>query len=441
MAPPHGAGRVLRSAGTAAAALLVLAPLAGVGPATATTSLPAPVAASSPATADRFTEIAEALETDPLYVDASLSTAMPPERAEALRAQLRGAPGPLFVVLAATPEGDLTDGDPGQLLALVHDRSGRDGVYVAVGPYGELTIREYGVITDAFDAAQVAMGPTGEISEIPVLLERFVETYLSGEARQRYDAMSEQRRADEDGGDGSGLAVAAVVFGVMGLSAAVIAVVWLVAARRGELRLGGRSRNTPGDRLRVPARVLESVRDARLLEVREEARSEVLALGERLDDLELDPKAPPWSRVELQEALDAYDAAGRTFDRADGLADLVGALVLAEMGLSRVDRATARREPHPMPRPCYFNPLHGAAVRRTRWSPSSTNPTSVEVYTCRDCGTATTQGRTPDLLRLQVDGRDTPYFDSGIEPWASTGYGSLRPDLVTAVLTGRGGRR
>jgi hypothetical protein len=39
-------------------------------------------------------------------------------------------------------------------------------------------------------------------------------------------------------------------------------------------------------------------------------------------------------------------------------------------------------------------------------------------------------------LQVTVDGHDVPYYESGLEPWASTGYGALRSNLVERVLTG-----
>jgi glycogen phosphorylase len=52
------------------------------------------------------------------------------------------------------------------------------------------------------------------------------------------------------------------------------------------------------------------------------------------------------------------------------------------------------------------------------------------------------QERYPDLnpynlplRRLEFDGRDVPYYESGLEPWASTGYGALRSNLVERVIT------
>ena len=42
-------------------------------------------------------------------------------------------------------------------------------------------------------------------------------------------------------------------------------------------------------------------------------------------------------------------------------------------------------------------------------------------------------GRRPDVLDVVVRGTPHHYFETDREPWASTGFGALEPDLVTRL--------
>jgi hypothetical protein len=81
---------------------------------------------------------------------------------------------------------------------------------------------------------------------------------------------------------------------------------------------------------------------------------------------------------------------------------------------------------------CFFNPLHGAATTQATWStPAGTR----DVPSCGSCRALVRKKKEPDFLDLPVGDTVVHYVDadSSAEPWASTGYGSLDPNLLERV--------
>ncbi|HEX2314118.1 MAG TPA: hypothetical protein VHJ17_10305, partial [Thermomonospora sp.] len=143
------------------------------------------------------------------------------------------------------------------------------------------------------------------------------------------------------------------------------------------------------------------------------------------------------SRTRVRElmtrALDAYQAAGKVLDAADGVPDLAGVLVLVDQGRDALASARALaeggREVPPVPL-CFFNPLHGDATTKVTWRPLGRRE-RLRVQACRTCAAKVRDHRAPEILAT----RGTPYLEAG-DLWAETGYGQLRSDLVQRVLHG-----
>ena len=62
---------------------------------------------------------------------------------------------------------------------------------------------------------------------------------------------------------------------------------------------------------------------------------------------------------------------------------------------------------------------------------------TLEVPLCKACRTDLAAGRAPDTLGVVRGGEPQHYFDTAAEPWVSTGYGSLHPDLVARLHRSR----
>src|SRR3546814_3900507 len=101
---------------------------------------------------------------------------------------------------------------------------------------------------------------------------------------------------------------------------------------------------------------MAGIRKAHDRKLGQQARDDVLVLGERIDDSEITAtgNVDSW-----QSALDHYEAARRAMDVKDPeVLDVVGAIVLADNGSRALDAALAGRSFKP-PTRCFLNPLHG----------------------------------------------------------------------------------
>ncbi|WP_447645648.1 hypothetical protein [Nocardioides zeae] len=204
----------------------------------------------------------------------------------------------------------------------------------------------------------------------------------------------------------------------------VVAVVLVAASRR---------RPRPRRAFTLPDSVLSRVREAEADELRRRARSAVVVLGERIDGASLGARddAETW-----QSALDHYEAAGRLVPD-DGsepdVLDVVGAIVLADRGEQAL-AATRRRKGLVFTTPCFLNPLHGTGRRQDTVTHGRFR---VDAPVCDRCHADLKAGRRPDILDVVEDGRAEHYFETSREPWASTGYGALQPDLLTLIRSRR----
>ncbi|WP_235735474.1 hypothetical protein [Nocardioides alcanivorans] len=112
---------------------------------------------------------------------------------------------------------------------------------------------------------------------------------------------------------------------------------------------------------------------------------------------------------------------------------MVGALVLTQRGEHALVAARAGRAWEPI-RTCFLNPLHGRAdrERQVEWQGRT-----LDVPMCTACRTALQKKKVPDILDVVRRGEPRHYFETGVEPWSSSGYGSLEPDLLK-LLSRRG---
>ncbi|MET7619842.1 hypothetical protein [Streptomyces sp. NPDC005408] len=172
-------------------------------PALAASLLGTPVTAQQPP--DRARAIADRLARDPLYVDPAGSAQLKAPVQAQLRKRLGTSKVPIYVVVTPSNHhgSDPYEGDPEVLLAFVHDRLRRDGVYVTADEDGDdLVAQEYGVERDAETAA--LLGEYGD--PLRVSLPRFVDAVATGTAEERYEKENGWDDEGEDGGSGlSGL--------------------------------------------------------------------------------------------------------------------------------------------------------------------------------------------------------------------------------------------
>ncbi|MFB4309907.1 hypothetical protein [Actinomadura sp. GTD37] len=384
--------------------------------------------------------LAAALRRSPIYVDPSLASALPEADRTRLIAKFRKLPVPVFVVLVPLVKGG-TWSDDEQLATVVHAKLGRDGAYITFSDIGDdLRAKEFGGDRQARYAAwAVSFDRSMDDAPLAARLDRIADLMLSGNAKKEYDRQSaliqkraEERRSAEDSRSGGSSALP-LTLGAAGVAAAGIAGLLLWRRRRMA------SADRAGSALLLPRTVFSTAKRASEDQLREQTSHEVIAFGELLDSTDV-PVSGERTGDLMTRALDAYQAAGKTLDRARGIPDLAGVLVLLDQGRDALAsaQAVAAGGPEIPPSPlCFFNPLHGDAATRIEWRPIGSRR-RLRVHACRDCARASHAKETPDILMDRRDGRDVPYFevDPSQSVWAETGYGQLRGDLVQRILRG-----
>ncbi|MFI7005380.1 hypothetical protein [Streptomyces sp. NPDC050145] len=177
------AGRVVRPL---AGLLLASAALVGVGTGPAVAAEPP---ADGPATT-QAERLAVELRRDPVYVAADRPREMPRSLAPQIARIAHRTGVPTYVL--ALPAGDET------LLARVHDRLGKDGLYVLIGDHGSIDAAAFGVAAPAEEGARAALYGTPTGAGPLVSFKTFADTVAlsPGRARDRADALYARYRAD-----------------------------------------------------------------------------------------------------------------------------------------------------------------------------------------------------------------------------------------------------
>ncbi|MBB5791720.1 hypothetical protein [Jiangella mangrovi] len=361
--------------------------------------------------------IAADLADDGVHVDASLAGQVTPAQLTELADLVDGTDPAVFVL--AVPLNFSVDVSANQLVTLVHQQlpeSDGDGVYfVSRGSvdYGWSTeTTSYGVQTDNENALATYVAGDLYPSALGDQLIEAVDLFTSGTAREVYeeqhpdDSVPSGSSSADDDGSGSvllwvGLAVAAAV-----------AVVALLLRRR-----------RPRGDVELKRQALQRISSAQTREWRRRAETETAALGERIRALEIErgDDSDTWSA-----ALDHYQAATAILDRSDAAADAIGALVLARRGDDALGHAADGGTWTPSVA-CFFNPLHGPATTKATWKTAAGKR---DVPCCGACRRDIGKRREPEILDLPTGDTVVHYMDSGAEPWASTGFGALAPDLL-----------
>ncbi|MGW5619030.1 hypothetical protein [Streptomyces sp. NPDC003877] len=370
--------------------------------------------------------IAQALRTSPVYVDDAYAEAVPPSRQRQLAEQVRRTGLPIKVVLTPLTKGDAFDGDSDVLAGVVRDRfpDRRELIVITTDSDFPDSLEGYEWPADTHQAHD-AVAATGLLAEtrnagLADLTARAVDLVAEGKGRQRYEEALEKldgsappgARASEPPASGPS-SNGAGRWWLRPLVAVPVLALTALAARA----LARARRTSPA----VPQLVFATARAADESRLRSRAEAEVLALGEatRAADASTTPG--------LQDALDAYAAAGKVLDEARGLPDLAGVLALTHEG-----RAALTGSPGlPL---CFFDPRHGRAALRTHWRRLGRRD-GLDVAVCQECADTLRDRRAPSVLTdRDASGRTVPYFEvpPGRSPWAVSGYGSLLP--VTAGL-------
>jgi hypothetical protein len=211
--------------------------------------------------------------------------------------------------------------------------------------------------------------------------------------------------------------------GVVILLLLVGLVVALVASRRSSQR-----------------RELERQR-AELEPVKKLAFEDITALGEQLQELDLDlvgRTLDAGERADYQRALDAYEsakAAGDAMTQPDDVRHVTEILDDGRYAIACV-RARVAGEPLPTRRPpCFFDPRHGLSVIDVPWTPAG--GATRDVPACALDAERVRVGADPDARMVMVGAQRVPYWAGGqaYQPYATGYFGAFGPmNLMFAGL-------
>lgn len=365
--------------------------------------------------------IAADLADDNLHVDPSVADQVTPDQLAAITASIDASSTPVYV-LALPLESDAQT-SPVQLVSLVHRELPQDGIwFVTRQSYDEswrIESTTYGVSAENADFYARIVAEELYPTDLGLQLQKTTELIAAGTAETAYNETFPERGPDrtttrqDDDAQLLGVDLPVALTGI-GVLAVIVAV---VAMRRRPRRRG---------EIAVEDRTLRRISTAQTDSWRHRAEEETARLGERVTKHEI---ADTSDRAAWTAALDHYEAANRVLDRTTSAADSIGALVLARRGDDALDHAIAGRPWQPTAM-CFFNPLHGAVTTTARWN---THAGARDVPACVDCRRLVRKRREPDFLDLPVGDTVVHYLDSDAEPWASTGYGSIEPDLLARV--------
>ncbi|MEV8016816.1 hypothetical protein AB0O76_10800 [Streptomyces sp. NPDC086554] len=416
-----------------------------------------PAAAQAPAAPSPGEKIADALRRSPVYVDAAYADSVPTARQQQLVRQIEKTGLPIKVALVPIVQGDAYDGESDVFAEVVHDRlDERELILVTAGDRwtGDLNGFEWpGEEQQAADAVRT-VGFLDEMKDAGLAEQtaKAVELIERGDGEKAYEEATDEALGPDSGGGSSarpddGAAGSDKSDSGAGdstwqpLITAALALALALALAAGVLfffvRRRRRGPGTTGSPFAFPQAVFAAAREADEAALRRQTEAEVVALGDAA-------QAADTSTPALQQALDAYAAAGTVLDAARGLPDLAGVLALVAEGRDalvadgRDDALEGTSTPLPL---CFFNPLHGRAERRIRWRPLGRRD-HLHIAACEACGTAVRTRRAPEVLTdTDADGRSVPYFEIPADRsvWAATGYGSLLRDGEDG-LAGRVGR-
>lgn len=367
--------------------------------------------------------IAADLGDDHLFIESSVADQITPAQLAAIKASVDSSSVPMYVL--ALPYTDDESLSPVQLVSLVHRELPQDGIwFVARQKYDESWSTDsttYGVTVHNTDFLARVVAEELYPTDLGQLLQKTTELIQTGTAEEAY-AKTFPERAERTGRPSTQQDDGSQLFGVdlpvaltgIGVIAVVVAVI------------GMRRRPSRRDGIAVKERALRRISTAQTTSWRHRAEAETARLGERVTALEIGDGS---DRAAWTAALDHYEAANRVLDRTTSAAHSIGALVLARRGDDALDHAIAGKPWQPTA-VCFFNPLHGAGTTTVRWE---TSAGARDVPACVECRRIVRKKKEPDFLDLPVGDTVVHYVDADAEPWTSTGYGSLDPDLLAHV--------
>lgn len=363
--------------------------------------------------------VVEGLRDDPIYVHPDVDSALSESEVRELRKRIEeSAAGPIRVAVLPPAAVQEAGGSAEAAIVQIAGRVRELGVYAVVVP---------GTGRDAFRAASNGVVP-GEEARVaatkafqangdavgPLLIDFVTDVGASdsGDAATAAPASQSSRAGDGGGGVGAGaiilLALGALLFGAV--------------------LFAGRERRRMQDRS--------------FGEAKDNARDDLIALGEDVRALDLDvgmPGAPPAAIDDHSRALAAYERAELAWKAARAPTALEPVAMALEEGRWAMACAQARLagEDPPVRRPpCFFDPGHGPSVRDVEWTPPYGAARAVPA--CDADAQRIEHGEDPQAKRILTGGTRIPYWEAGAAygPFASGFFGGAAAGLLPSILVG-----
>ena len=183
---------------------------------------------------------------------------------------------------------------------------------------------------------------------------------------------------------------------------------------------------------RSKARELER-KEAELAPVRKLAFEDATALGEQLQELDLDlagRELDAGANADYQRALDSYESAKTAVESITQPDDVRHVTQILDDGRYAIAcvRARVAGDPLPTRRPaCFFDPRHGLSVTDVLWSPPAGAPRDVPA--CALDAERVRAGADPDSRMVMVGAQRVPYYQGGraYQPYAAGYFGAFGP--------------
>jgi hypothetical protein len=364
--------------------------------------LAALVLARPAAAATYLDAAAEALRSDPVYVDPAAEAKVSASDAARLRDRIANSDaGPIYFAVVPAAARNEAGGDATDWLRMLADRLDRRGTYAVV-------------VGNQFRAGSTLL-ERGEAARLAT--EAFQEQHDKGVGATLLAFVDEVAAArNGSGGDGdSGETSFLPILAVAGAGAAG----FVLLRRRRRAR-----------------REREALAAGKAV-----AQEDMLALADDIRALDLDIEMPGVdsdAKEHYGRSVDAYERADRAYDTARRPQDL--ATVSSALEEGRYEMASAKavlegREPPERRPPCFFDPRHGPSDRNVLWAPPGGEPR--EVPACAADALRVEQGADPEQREVMVGGQRTPYWGvPGLMPYASGFYGLWGGGLFPGFLLG-----
>ncbi len=178
---------------------------------------------------------------------------------------------------------------------------------------------------------------------------------------------------------------------------------------------------------------------AAFAEVKENARDDLVALGDDIRALDLDVQIPGLAepvREDYERAVNAYDRANTAWEQSRAPGDLAPVGEALEEGRWAMESSRARldgREPPERRPPCFFDPRHGPSTRDVEWTPPGGAPR--EVPACEADAQRVERGLLPETREVTVGGQSMPYYSAG-PMYAPFMGGFFGPGLLPGLFIG-----